>query len=596
MSRDADRRRVWVGASLVVLFGLAGLSQARVHWWGRDAILERAQETGRNRVERTDPARRGTIESADGVALAQSEDGFELSVSLNRVPRTDAFYIALAEAANVSASELASAAGRNRSSVVWRRRLNADEAARVRKVKEDWRADGVSLAQNLRRSYPLAESAAGVVGEVEGGKPVAGLELSQNGILAGQDGFREGLVDRTGAFLPMRMTTKTTRRLDGQDLTLTLNSALQVEATQRVRQAVESNRADSGMAIVMDPHTGDVLAMANWPSYDPAAEGTGANLNPITSGVYEPGSTFKILTLAEAMDAGKVTRGSTLYCPGHLDFSRGPSIHCAEHNGTRAHGTVDNEKAIAQSCNVAAATWALRVGYSGMAQFVDQLGVLERPDLGLPLEAAGLFNRNDPARQLQTAAVGFGQSLSCTPMALATAFSMIANDGVRPRARLIQAVDGVPRPTREGVRVVRPEVAQEVLRLMASVIETDHGTGRSLRLPGYRLAGKTGTAQKLGGGKTGYVSNFVGFVPAESPRAMILVMVDNPKAGKYYGGEVAGPVFRDLARAVIRTYQIPPSQPTAPLAPPRPRPAPPKPDKPSPPRPAPAREPTGGRA
>lgn len=572
MLRDAERRRYWVGASLVCLFGLAALSQARVHWFGRVDILSRAKDTQRYIVSRTDYARRGTISSADGVALAQSEDGFELSVNLRRVPATDSFFLALAEAANVSASELAAAAGRQSPSIAWRRRLNPDEAARVQRVKEEWRADGVSLGRVLRRTYPLSESAAGVVGEVENGKPVAGLELSKDVTLAGQDGYREGLIDRTGAFLPMRMTQRSTRRLDGQNMTLTLVSSLQVEATLRLRQAVEANKADSGMAIVMDPRTGNILAMANWPSYDPGSEGTGANLNPLTGGVYEPGSTFKILTLAAALENGKTTTNNIIYCPGHLDFKRGPSIHCPEHKGVRAHGQVNANKAIAQSCNVAAATWALRVGRKGMEQFIRQLGVLDKPDLGLPMEVAGLYNWDSPAPVLQTATVGFGQSLSCTPLALASGFCMLANDGVRMNARLVSAIDGREQPTLPGRRVVRADVANTVMHLMKSVIDDDHGTGRSLRLPGYELAGKTGTAQKLGGGTKGYVSNFVGFVPADQPKAMILVMVDNPKAGKYFGGEVAGPVFRDLARAVIRTYQIPPTRAAGTLRPATPAP------------------------
>lgn len=183
--------------------------------------------------------------------------------------------------------------------------------------------------------------------------------------------------------------------------------------------------------------------------------------------------------------------------------------------------------------------------------------------MGLPLETKGLFNYKEYAKPLQLATMGFGQSVSCTPVGLASAFAMLGNDGKRPAPRLIKRIGDKEQPIGQQRQIVTKQTAATVLQFMESAFSSERGTAKSLRISGYRLAGKTGTAQrvrKVGGG--GYVASFVGFVPAEKPRAMILVMIDNPK-GEYYGGLVAGPVFKEIAEAVIRRFSIPPSQPGA---------------------------------
>jgi cell division protein FtsI/penicillin-binding protein 2 len=310
--------------------------------------------------------------------------------------------------------------------------------------------------------------------------------------------------------------------------------------------------------------------MANWPSFVPGGAPQGrartSEFNPAYMGVYEPGSMFKVLTLAKALDSGAVDQGFSLYCSGELALNQYWRVRCDLHNGTRAHGSMNLEEAIARSCNVCAATWALRVGYGGMVEYLERLGLLAKPGLGLPQEQAGMFNRDEYAKRLQIATLGFGQSLNSTPLSLAAAFAALANDGVRMPPRLIDKVGAKAEPLSKGTPVVSPPAAGRVMRLMESVFYGEHGTGKDLRIPGYRLAGKTGTAQKtnqqtrrVGGG--GYVSGFVGYVPAKDPRVTVLVMIDNPRAGGYYGALVAGPVFVDLARAAIRHFNLPPTEP-----------------------------------
>lgn len=551
-----------VGAALVG----AAYTQAEVQVLSRDQILAKARDGSRLVVGRTDLAKRGSIMAADGKVLASSEDTFELVVSFEKVPKSPGFFMDLAAATGIPAPEFATLSESGVRSRTWTSLASSAVASDVQRVKTRWRADGVSLRQVLMRDYPLAESSSGFVGSYRDGRPASGLELSRDAALRGEDGYREGMVDRTGAFLPMRMTGASRSRSNGETILLTIDSSLQIAATNAIRHAVELNKATSGVAIMLDPKTGDLLAMANWPSFDPNGQpGIGAvasDFNTAYMAAFEPGSTFKVLTLAKALDRGKVGLGDRIACTGILQYNEHWRIRCDLHHGTRAHGSVDPEMAIAKSCNVAAATWALKVGRDDMIAYFKDLGVLERTKLGLPLERGGLFDLNEYAKPLQLMNVGFGQAIATTPVALAGAFAMLANEGRRVTPRIVASIGDRPTAVGPPTQVVAPETARQVLKLMEAVIQTDRGTGRTLRIPGYRLAGKTGTAQKvdhktgrIGGG---YVSSFVGYVPADQPRAVILVMVDDPKGAQYYGAQVAGPVFLELARAAIRHFRLAP--------------------------------------
>jgi cell division protein FtsI/penicillin-binding protein 2 len=557
--------RVLVGG-----FVIAALSQARVQLLERGSIIDRASETDRFMVSRIEYAHRGGIYSSDGKPVAQDEDTRVLTVEFTKVPHSAAFFMDVAAATGIPASEFLQLADANVRSRTWREPISAAQAKALQDVKNTWRADGISLSRSGRRNYPLGESTSCFVGVLRDGKPQGGLELGTNKLLSGENGKKVGLVDRTGAFLPMRLDSKTVQRVDGQAVTLTIDSELQLAATSSLKQAVESNKADQGVAIVIDPKTGDLLAMANWPSYDPNTMGEAktsgdraSDFNPNYMATLEPGSMFKILTLAKALDKGVLHLHDTVFCHGTLGIGK-RTISCDSHHGNRAHGLLDPTLAIAKSCNVSAATWALRVGYDDYVKYMEKLGIMSKTHLGVPGERRGLFNYNEYAKTLQLATLGFGQSVNATPIELASAFAMLGNNGLRMEPRLIKKIGVQEQPLRPAGQIVSAQTTKEVLHIMRSVIESDAGTGKDLRIPGYVLGGKTGTAQKMNrqtrsmkGG--GYVSNFVGFVPAEQPRAVILVMVDNPKAGKYYGASVAGPVFVQLAKSVIRRFDIPPS-------------------------------------
>lgn len=603
---------------MVLLFVATGLSQFNLQVLNRAATMKRADDSKRFTQVRDDHAKRGAILARDNRILAEDEESYQLTIQFAKVPNSEPFFVALSTATGIPASEFSTLAEQKAQEKValdqariakgdkpdkdpdaasWRQPVGGSQFEAVRQLRKEWRADGLSLKPVARRNYPLAEAASGIVGIVKEGEPLLGLERSQNDSLKGIDGRRAGLTDRRGSFLPMRMDeAKSRERTDGKSIQLTLDTELQMVAATAIRDSVKQFEADNGVALVMDPKTGDILAAANWPSYSPySPDGGEASLvgnsgyNPAFMAQLEPGSTFKILTLAKGLDSGLIHEGDMVDCPGFYHPTPRTKIQCDSHHGNRAHGHISLDTAIAKSCNVAAATWAMKVGYTPFIDYVRDLGLLSRSNLGLLGEVHGNFNYKEPNHDLQLATVGFGQSVTCSPVGLLGAFGMLANHGYRMSPRLIKRVGNQDLPLAEGKQLVRPETAASVLRCMEAVIESDEGTGKVLRIPGYRLGGKTGTAQKVGEGRpkilnklTGkmepdpnapthkgekrYVSNFIGFVPANEPKAVILVMVNNPKGHGYYGATVAGPVFKKLAQAVITRYGLPMTEPIRPMS------------------------------
>ncbi len=548
---------------LATLFAFALITQARLQVVDRRATLDKAEATHRFTMERKEVAKRGSILSADGKAMAEDDDTYSLVVQFDEVPESDGFFVDLSAATGIPASEFSQLAATGVVSRTWSQPMTPAQQKAVQAVKNRWRANGVSISPSGQRTYPLGPAASCIVG-ISSRTSKLGLEKSFNSLLSGKDGHTTGLVDRGGAFLPMRLTKDSVPKTNGKDVELTIDSELQTLATASIKQAVESNHAERGVVIVYDPHTGDLLAMANWPSFDPTGKGTDAStvvsdFNPNTMSRLEPGSMFKTLTLAKALDMGAIDTHWKGYCAGQFTVGK-KVIHCSH----GAHHDVDITKVIAESCNVSAASWALRIGRTEYFKYLDQLDVLSQPNIGLPNEKEGWFSRNDPAEQLQLANLGFGQAINVTPVRLASAFAMIGNGGVRMEPRLIRRVGNEARPPVSKGQMIKAETASEVMGCMEAVIQTDIGTGKTLRIPGYRMAGKTGTAQRIGKGKSGYVANFVGFVPAPNPKVMILVMVENPTGGKYYGADVAGPVFGIMARATIRRLGIAPTEPISP--------------------------------
>jgi cell division protein FtsI/penicillin-binding protein 2 len=385
------------------------------------------------------------------------------------------------------------------------------------------------------------------------GEARAGIERAFDDQLSGRDGKASGVVALNGRFMP---SADDSGLEHGSDVVLTIDSRLQSVAANAIRASVERNKATSGAVVVLEPATGNVLAMANWPSFDPDdGPRGGSELMSSYMEDLQPGSTFKILTLAKALDAGVVDESFALDCTGEFRLGGTRRVRCDIHAGTRAHGSIDLERAIGKSCNVAAAKWALAIGRDPMIAYMRTLGLLDRPDIGLPGAAKPQFDFNEWDKQRQLATLGFGQSLAVPPVSLAAACAMIANDGQYVAPRLVAEVGGRRTVPKQPVRIVSESAAKRVRKFMESVVHEEFGTGTALAIPGYRIAGKTGTAQKLGV-NDGNVSSFVGMVPAEKPRIVVLVMVNDPRAGFIYGSQVAGPAFKEVARAALERLNV----------------------------------------
>lgn len=569
MSRRAKKTAKILGlnpsaiAALGIL-GVSGLSQVKLQAFESSKTIELADKVNKYVVIKTDKPRRGSIFSADMKPMAEEANRFELTINFAKIPRTTAFAQALSEASGVPAHEFVD---RVKGTRTWTVPIGPEAKAAINSVKKSFLADGVSVDPIGARSYPMGQYASALVGlqRFIGGSNNevirTGLEFSLNDKLTGSEGRREGLQDKNGEFLPLRSKEPDKVRVDGARVITTIDSEIQIASTLAVKKAVTANKADDGVAIVVKPKTGEILCVSTWPQADPNTNSNSIldGKNPAYMNVLEPGSTFKILTLAKAIDDGVVAEGEHTHCTGTMAIGTRSRIRCDEHHGNRAHGDVSPELAIAKSCNVAAASWSRRVGVNGFFEFLDDLGLRESTGLRLQGEARSRANKDKWAAQLQLATLGFGQSMSVTPLALAGAFSTVANHGKRMPLRLIKSINGKEvEPEKEAVEVLSKEACDYTLKCMEAVVQSDAGTGKSLRIPGYRIGGKTGTAQKIGmKGANGYVSNFVGVIPAREPEAVILIMINNPKAGKFYGADVAGPVFTDVAKTVIKRLNIP---------------------------------------
>lgn len=561
------RRGSWLYWGLGSGFCLALASQAKVQVFSRSHVLAEARASNRYIVETHSDARRGTIWTSDHRPMAENEGGVQLCVNFStdpgkpQVPQNPAFYSDLSSASGIPLAQIESRAAVGRQAC-WAQGLGRQQTLDVQTIKQIWKADGIGLGPSNERIYPMGSSAAGLTGAFRPGRGADGLEGGFAHQLAGTDGSAKGWIDREGSFLPL-WTEWIHPKQDGQDVSTTVDSVLQNDAAQVIQQTVEKYDAVQGCAIVMDPNNGDILAMANWPSFDPAPKPGGvpptaqSDLDSAYMFRMEPGSMFKILTLSCGLDTGAVPLNFSMYCKGDEKVAGVARVRCALEHGTRAHGEVDLEEAIAKSCNISAATWATRIGSSKFIKFIQSLGVLNRPNLGLPGAVSGTLDYNDANKIVQVADLGFGQSLACTPVQLAAAFAAVGNGGYRVFPRLVTQVGNQVNPSQTPVRVISQSSSNTVRGFMESVMDKPYGTGYKLQIPGYSIAGKTGTAQ-IANGKLGYESNFLAFLPANKPQVEILVMVYHPRKNGYYGAEVAGPAFRQIALSCIQRLNIAP--------------------------------------
>jgi len=523
-----------------------------------DAFAQRARRQQQQTVE-ISPVR-GIIYDRNLRPLAMSVEVESIFAVPAEVTEPEATARLLAPVLKMRERELRKKLQAQKSFVWIQRKVSARDAARVRQLD----LKGIHFQKETKRFYPKRELAAHVLGHVGvDDQGLAGIELRYDEAIRGAPG--ELLIQRDARRRWFGRTGKPPT--PGEDLVLTIDETIQSIAERELDAVMAASRALSGSVVVEDPHTGEILAMANRPTFNPntyAETSEAAQRNLAVSGIYEPGSTFKIITMASALEEGLTSPGEPVDCQMGSISVFGHTIR--DH---RPFGILTVAQAFENSSDVCTIKIALRLGNGGLYQYLRRFGFGSPTGIELPGEARGLTKPPERWWKASIGAIAMGQEIGVTPLQVLAAASTVANDGVwvRPRVVLGTSRAGLPpaSPVREVHRVISPRTAALMQDMMVKVITA--GTGKTALPKGYSAGGKTGTAQKLDPlTKTysvrDYVASFVGFAPAEDPLVTILVVLDSPR-GKYHGGDVAAPVFRAVAEQVLAYRNVLPSAPQA---------------------------------
>ncbi|HHY39385.1 MAG TPA: PASTA domain-containing protein [Clostridia bacterium] len=445
-------------------------------------------------------------------------------------------------------------------SFVWiKRKVDEDTAKRIR----DLDLPGIGLTPETRRFYPKGNLACHVLGIVGiDNQGLEGIELVYDKALRGNPGKIVVEFDATGRKIPAA-THRYIAPEDGCNLMLTVDEVIQFMVERELDKLMSTYSAKGACAVVMDPKTGEILALAARPGYDPneyAKFPDEYRRNPVINDAFSPGSTFKPITAAAVLEEGLVTKVSRFYCGGSVKVP-GATISC----WSSGHGSQTFVDAVKNSCNVAFVNMGLRLGPDLFYKYVKAFGLTQVTGIDLPGEAMGIMLEPGNIKPVDLAVMSFGQTLTVTPIQLLSAISAIANDGVLMKPHLVKEIRGLDGTLIKEVkpeavrRVISQETAKDLALAMEEVVKA--GTGKQAYVPGYRIAGKTGTAQKSVGGKVvrdKHISSFVGFGPVDDPKVAMLIMVDEPQ-GAYYGGQVAAPAFGSIMKDVLSYMEVPPS-------------------------------------
>ena len=508
------------------------------------------QKQGEVRYGRTVelPASRGRVLDRNGVVLASSLPARAVWVAPEEFKPAKAELARLAALLQMPEREISRRVqGEGKTFVYLKRQVDASVAARV----EELDIAGVYQRKEYKRYYPEGERLAHVVGftNVED-TGQEGVELAHERSLVGQPGSRRVIRDGRGRIVENVGLIREPR--DGRDLRLSIDAKVQFHASAALADAVREHRARAGAALVIDVRTGEILALANLPTYDPNQRGqlSGAQLrNRVITDTFEPGSTLKPFTTAIALEARKVTPQTVIPTAGGRMTIGAHTI-----SDVKAHDALTVEQVLQKSSNVGTAKMALALTPQQMWELYMSVGFGQAPEIGFPGAVAGRLRPYRSWRTIEQATMSYGHGISVSLLQLARAYLVFARDGDMAALTLLRQDQPAG-----GVRVMRPETAAAVRRML-EMAAGPGGTAPKAQVAGYSVAGKTGTAHKLEGGRyvSKYVSSFVGFAPASDPRIVVAVMIDEPSAGKHYGGEVAAPVFSRLAGDALRTLRVVP--------------------------------------
>ncbi len=541
---------VW--RSRLVLFALFAAFLALIGraLWLQGISTEFLQKQGASRYARTLelPATRGKIADRNGQVLASSVPVKAIWAIPDDVLEAPKEKIrALAKLLEMSESDLRKKLDSDRSFVYLKRQVEQETADKI--IKLD--IAGIDTRKEYKRFYPEGEVMAHVVGftNVEDIGQES-MELAFQKTLAGTTGSRRVIKDRLGHIVEDIAAVREPR--DGKDLTLSIDSKIQYIAFSQLKEAVAKHKALAGGVVVLDVQTGEVLALANLPAYNPNDRRalTGAQLrNRVMTDTFEPGSTMKPFTVALALESERITPLTTIQtAPGKL------TIGTATIGDAHAHGNLTVEEVIEKSSNVGTAKIALQMQPQEMWEMFTKVGFGQQPKFGFPGAVAGRVRPYKSWRPIEQATMSYGHGISVSLIQVARSYMIFARDGEMIPLSFVKTETN---PASQ--RVISPKTAT-AMRRMLELAAGPGGTAPKSQVPGYRVAGKTGTAYKIMGGKyvNKYVSSFVGFAPASNPRIIVAVMIDEPSNGLHYGGDVAAPVFSAVTANALRAMNVAP--------------------------------------
>lgn len=549
-SRTHRRLALFMGLSVVFLVALFGRT-----FYVQVVAAPKLQEQAENQHVRsiTLEAPRGTIYDRNGETLAISRTMASIYADPRNVKDPNATAALLAPVLNVPKAELLEKLTDAKSSFKYLvRKVDPSVGKRVKELK----LAGIGVLSEPKRVYPKGALAPQLLGFVGGSdySGMEGLEYGYDEILSGEPGTMQVVRDLSGNRLS---TISTDAAEPGQSITLTLDSEIQFEAERALADAVEEFEAKRGCALVMDPRTGEILAMASTPTFNPDAFGdqdrkTGGTRNWIVTDMCEPGSTFKMVTVAAALENGVADPDTTFILPDVIT-AYDKVIHEADEDVPSVR-TLSVTQILSKSSNIGAVTLGREVGKDRLVEMIKKFGFTKKLGIDFPGETAGQLPEKWNGVTIYQ--VPMGQGVAVSPLQLATAYAAIANNGMLLQPHLVKDIQ---QPWSR--RVVSWTVAAQLRAMLQVTVE--EGTGKKARLEGYTVAGKTGTAQKPNEKTAGYsnevISSFVGMVPADQPKLLVLVMIDEPQTERL-GAKVAAPVFARIADFALKRLGIPPSE------------------------------------
>ena len=507
-------------------------------------------------------AKRGLITDRNGVVLADSSTLYDVYIRPNAIEDRSAVANLLATALNTDYDK------------IWEKvnKTGVSEVTIAKKIEKsvmqqiaDKNLAGIYFSQNINRYYVYGDFLTQVLGFTSSdGNGQTGIEQYYNDYLKGVDGKALTETDLVGKELDGSTTTYLPA-IDGMNATLTIDYYIQSFAENAVKTALETHNAKSAKCIVMDPNTGEILALASAPSFDlnnlPRDNLEllfGASRNTIISDAYEPGSTFKILTSAIGLDSGSFDLNHSVYCPGYRIVD-GQRIKCWR---TIGHGSQTFSEGVENSCNCLFMDIAQTVGTRTFYEYLKRFGIGSKTGIDAIGEASGIVIEESAVKTVDLARIGFGQAIAVTPIELITAAASVINGGNLMTPYIMSEITSNEKVAYKNSPVIRNStVSAETSEIMRSILEgvVKNGGGKNAYVEGYRIGGKTGTAQKYENGVIAqgkYVSSFIGFAPADNPQYIALMIVDEPSNGVYYGSIVAAPYVGEIFKNIFAYKNI----------------------------------------